>query len=103
MAVDVLQVDRERLPVLLFPGVRQRDVQAAPVAWAGEPLKEARFDHAVDEPCQPALAEEQGARQPSHRETLARCHAKLGERIEPGQWQPTGGFQLAIEDGFYGL
>src|SRR5438445_1708900 len=103
MTFDVVQVDRQRLPELLFAGVRQRDVQTPPIAWAGESLDQPGLDHAVDEPRQSALAEQECGRELAHCEALARCHPQLSKCVEPGEWQPTGRFELPTEDVFQRL
>src|SRR5437868_10202536 len=74
IAFDVVQVDRYRLPEFLFAGVRQRDVQTPPIAWTGESLHQPGLHHAVDEPRQTALAEQERARELAHRQALARSH-----------------------------
>jgi len=103
MAFDVVQMDRERLTELLFAQVRQRDMQTPPIAWAGESLDQPGLHQSVGEPRQPALAEQEGGGELSHREALGRRHMQLGECIEPGERQPTGRFELATEDGFQRL
>src|SRR5438552_18978202 len=56
-------------------------MQTPPVARTGESLDQPGLHHTVDEPRQPALAEQEGAGELGHREALARRHAQLGECI----------------------
>ena len=52
-------------------------MQTSLIAWAGESLDQPGLHHTVDEPRQPALAEEECGRELAHREALADSSSRL--------------------------